>query len=127
AEALALRGKAAVAQAKVAYQHFEQKFSGERWQALAVRGAKVQRPLWASTSTKNPDYPDTMYVDGLIGPDTVNTLPENTIEAFLDHGTVATTVRDGVETAHQVLDQLAETGVDLDDVAQVLEDEGVAA
>ena len=88
-EALALRGKAAVAQGKLAYQLFLEAFSGARWDALAARGARVQRPLWASTSTKNPAYPDTLYVDELIGPHTVNTLPENTLEAFADHGTLA--------------------------------------
>ncbi len=88
-EALALRGKAAVAQAKLAYQLFLEAFSGPRWEALAARGARVQRPLWASTSTKNPAYPDTLYVDELIGPDTVNTLPDDTLEAFADHGTLA--------------------------------------
>ena len=90
--ALALRGKAAVAQAQVAYQRFLETFTGPRWEALVARGARVQRPLWASTSTKNPAYPDTLYVDQLIGPDTVNTMPEDTIEAFLDHGTVARTI-----------------------------------
>ena len=88
-EALALRGKGAVAQGKLAYQLFQRTFSGPRWQALADRGAKVQRPLWASTSTKNPAYADTLYVDELIGPDTVNTLPDATIEAFADHGHLA--------------------------------------
>ena len=90
--ALALRGKAAVAQAQVAYSRFLATFSGPRWQALAERGAKVQRPLWASTSTKNPAYVDTLYVDMLIGPDTVNTMPEDTLDAFEDHGTLARTV-----------------------------------
>ena len=88
-EALALRGKGAVAQGKLAYQMFQKAFSGQRWEALAAKGAVVQRPLWASTSTKNPAYPDTLYVDELIGPDTVNTLPEATIEAFADHGQLA--------------------------------------
>ena len=92
-EALALRGKAAVAQGKLAYRLFQRTFSGPRWEALAARGAVVQRPLWASTSTKNPAYPDTLYVDELIGPDTVNTLPDATIEAFADHGTLARTRR----------------------------------
>ena len=96
-EALALRGKAAVAQAKLAYQLFRERFSGERWEALAAKGARVQRPLWASTSTKNPAYPDLLYVDTLIGPDTVNTLPDATIEAFVDHGVVARTIDEGVD------------------------------
>ena len=88
-EALALRGRAAVAQAKLAFQLFQEAHSGDRWERLADRGARVQRPLWASTSTKNPAYPDTLYVDSLIGPDTVNTLPESTLRAFEDHGTLA--------------------------------------
>jgi transaldolase len=125
--ALALRGKAAVAQAQMAYQHFLATFQGPRWEALVARGARVQRPLWASTSTKNPAYPDTLYVDQLIGPDTVNTMPEDTIEAFTDHGTVARAVDADPAGAHGVLAQLAAVGVDLDDVAQVLEDQGVAA
>ncbi len=87
-EALELRGKAAIAQAKLAYRQFRRTFSGPRWQALADHDTQVQRPLWASTSTKNPEYPDTIYVDELIGPDTVNTMPEATIEAFADHGTL---------------------------------------
>jgi transaldolase len=125
--ALALRGKAAVAQAQVAYQRFAGTFSGPRWEALVARGARVQRPLWASTSTKNPAYPDTTYVDELIGPDTVNTMPEDTIEAFLDHGTVARTVDADPDAARRTLDALAEVGVDLDAVAVTLEDQGVAA
>ncbi len=125
-EALALRGQAAVAQAKLAYQLFRRRFSGERWEALAVRGARVQRPLWASTSTKNPAYPETVYVDRLIGPDTVNTLPEATIAAFEDHGTVARTLDEDVEEAERVLEQLAAVGVDMADVARTLETEGVA-
>ncbi len=126
-EALALRGKAAVAQAQLAYQRFTEVFSGPRWEALAAKGARVQRPLWASTSTKNPEYPDTLYVDTLIGPDTVNTLPEPTLEAFADHGTVARTVDADVDGARAVLDAVAAVGVDLDDVARTLEVEGVAA
>jgi transaldolase len=125
--ALALRGRAAVAQGKLAYQLFLGAFSGPRWQALEARGARVQRPLWASTSTKNPAYPDTLYVDELIGPDTVNTLPEATIGAFVDHGTIARTIDRGVEEAQAVWQALAEVGVDMDDVARVLEDEGVAS
>jgi transaldolase len=125
--ALALRGKAAVAQAQLAYSRFLAKFSGPRWQALAERGAKVQRPLWASTSTKNPDYVDTLYVDTLIGPDTVNTMPEATLDAFDDHGTVARTVDVDPDSAARVMTQIAEVGVDLDDVSRVLEDQGVAS
>jgi len=126
-EALELRGKGAVAQAQVAYQRFLARFSGPRWEALATRGAHPQRPLWASTSTKNPAYPDLLYVDNLIGPDTVNTLPEPTIDAFVDHGTLARTVDADPDGAQKVLDRLADVGVDMDEVATVLEDEGVAA
>lgn len=126
-EALALRGKAAVAQGQVAYQRFLTTFSGPRWAALEARGARVQRPLWASTSTKNPAYPDTLYVDELIGPQSVNTMPEATIDAFLDHGRVERTLDADPTAAQAVLDQLAAVGVDLDDVARTLEDEGVAA
>jgi transaldolase len=125
--ALALRGKAAVANAKLAYQLFLQRFSGPRWDALAVRGARKQRPLWASTSTKNAAYPDTLYIDALIGPDTVNTIPDATLEAFDDHGTVARTIDVDVEGAQAVIDGLASVGVDLADATRVLEDEGVAA
>lgn len=127
AEALALRGQAAVAQGQVAYQIFNQKFSGPRWEALVARGARVQRPLWASTSTKNPAYPDTLYVDQLIGPDTVNTLPDATLEAFLDHGQLARTVDADPEAAQSVLDRVTDVGVDLEAVADQLEDEGVSA
>ena len=126
-EALALRGKAAVANAKLAYALFSERFAGARWEALAARGARPQRPLWASTSTKNPAYPDTLYVDELIGPHTVNTIPDATLDAFEDHGTLARTVDQGVDEARADLEALAAIGVDLDDVAKVLEDEGVAA
>ena len=98
-DAVALRGRAAVAQARLAYQIFRNRFAGARWEKLAARGARVQPPLWASTSTKNPDYPDTLYVDSLIGPDTINTMAESTITAFEDHGTVARTVDTGIEQA----------------------------
>jgi len=126
-EALALRGKAAVANGQLAYARFVETFSGPRWDALVTRGARVQRPLWASTSTKNSDYPDTLYVDELIGPDTVNTLPDSTIDAFEDHGTVARTIDSDVDAARAVIASLAAVGVDIDDVTQLLEDEGVAA
>jgi transaldolase len=125
--ALALRGQAAVAQAKLAYRLFRDRFSGPRWDALAARGARPQRLLWASTSTKNPAYPDTVYVDDLIGPDTVTTLPEATIAAFEDHGMLAATLTQGVQDDQATLDRLAAVGVDLQDVARVLEDDGVAA
>ncbi|HEX4904053.1 MAG TPA: transaldolase family protein, partial [Acidimicrobiales bacterium] len=126
-EALALRGRAAIAQAKLAYRAFQTAFSGARWEALAAKGAAVQRPLWASTSTKNPSYPDTLYVNALIGPDTVDTLPEVTLEAFLDHGVVARTADADVDEAAATWSALAEVGIDLDDVSRVLEDEGVTA
>jgi transaldolase len=126
-EALALRGKAAVAQAQAAYSRFLATFSGPRWEALAARGAHVQRPLWASTSTKNEAYPDTLYVDTLIGPDTVNTMPETTLEAFEDHGTLVRTVDADPAAAAATLAALGEVGVDMDDVARVLEDQGVAS
>jgi transaldolase len=125
--ALALKGRAAVAQAQVAYQDFQELFSGPRWEALAARGARVQRPLWASTSTKDPSLPDTLYVDTLVGPDTVNTMPEATIDAFVDHGTAARTVDADPAAPRKVLADLTEVGVDLADVAQVLEEQGVAA
>ena len=125
-EALSLRGQAAVAQAKLAYQLFRQRFQGGRWEELKARGANLQRPLWASTSTKNPDYSDLLYVETLIGPDTVNTMPEQTIEAFEDHGTIAHTVDDGVHVAEGVFESLERIGIDMDDVGRVLEEEGVA-
>ncbi len=126
-EALALRGKAAVANGKLAYQLFRETFAGPRWDALAARGARVQRPLWASTSTKNPAYPDTLYVDQLIGPDTVNTLPDATIDAFEEHGTITRTIDADLDDARAVIEGLAAVGVDLDDVTRQLEEEGVAA
>ncbi len=119
------RGRAAVAQAQAAYRIFRSTFAGPRWEALAARGARLQRPLWASTSTKNPSYPDLLYVDTLIGPDTVNTMPDQTIDALLDHGTVARTLDAGPATAESVLERLAATGIDFADVAATLEDEGV--
>jgi transaldolase len=122
-----LAGKTAVAQAKLAYRLFKDEFSGPRWEALAKKGAHLQRPLWASTSTKNPAYPDLLYVDSLIGPDTVNTMPDATIEAFADHGTVARTVDSGVDEAAADLERLHAVGVDMGDVARVLEEEGAAS
>lgn len=123
----ALRGRAAVAQAKLAYRLFRETHSGERWNRLAANGARVQRPLWASTSTKNPRYPDTLYVDQLIGSDTVNTLPENTIHAFEDHGTLARTIDIDLADAERVMQAIAAAGVDMDDVGQLLESDGIAA
>jgi transaldolase len=125
-EALDLRGRAAVAQAKLAYRQFRSTFRGARWDALVARGANLQRPLWASTSTKNPAYSPTLYVDTLIGPDTVNTMPEATLEEVESHGTLARTVDEGVDEAEGLWQRLSEVGVDVHDVARVLEDEGVA-
>jgi len=123
-----LQGKAGIANARVAYESFKKLFSGERWERLAQAGANVQRPLWASTSTKNPDYPDTMYVDELIGPDTVNTMPDATVEAARDHATAARTVDKDVEAAYAHLDTLREAGVDFDHIVGVeLVEEGVAS
>src|SRR3954454_4068249 len=121
-----LLGRAAIAQAKLAYRLFRERFTGERWQRLAALGARPQRPLWASTSTKNLAYPDTRYVDELIGPDTVNTLPEVTIAAFPDHGTLARTIDTEVDGAAEVMRRLATIGVDMDDVGSALENQGVA-
>jgi transaldolase len=126
-ELLALRGQAAVAQARLAYQLFTASFSGPRWEALADKGARPQRPLWASTSTKNPAYPDLAYVNTLIGPDTVNTMPEGTIADFLDHGTVARTVDTGLDAAEHLMRALSAAGIEMEDVAQTLEAEGVAS
>ncbi len=125
-EALALRGKAAIAQAKAAYQMFRRSFSGPRWQELAARGARVQRPLWASTSTKNESYPDTLYVDRLIGPDSINTLPEATIAAFEDHGTVTRSIDESSDDAGMVLERLETIGVSMTDVGRSLEEQGAA-
>jgi transaldolase len=126
-ETRALRGRAAVAQAKLAYQMFLERFSGERWDALAAAGAHVQRPLWASTSTKNAAYSDTLYVDNLIGPDTVNTLPEVAIAAFEDHGVLRRTIDTDIAGAAEAMQRLAEAGIDMDDVGRVLEEQGVAS
>jgi transaldolase len=120
-----LKGRLAVANAKLAYQAYKEIFAGSRWDALAAKGANRQRCLWASTSTKNPAYSDVMYVKDLIGPETVNTMPEETIQAFQDHGRVALTLEEGIEEAKRLFDQLAEAGVDYDDVTETLEREGV--
>jgi transaldolase len=125
--ALALRGTAAINQARLAYAAFQKTFSGPRWDALAKAGASVQRPLWASTSTKNPTYPDTMYVDQLIGPDTVNTLPDSTLEAFADHGMVAKTIDVDLGISRRQWAELAMNAIDVDEVAAQLEAEGVAS
>ncbi|HRE47880.1 MAG TPA: bifunctional transaldolase/phosoglucose isomerase, partial [Aggregatilineales bacterium] len=122
-----LQGKVAIANAKVAYALFQTVFSGTRWAKLTEAGARVQRPLWASTGTKNPAYPDTHYVDTLIGPDTVNTMPPATLEATLDHGVPAATIMQGMDTAHAQLAQLGALGIDIDGVTQTLLEEGVEA
>ncbi|MGH3385480.1 MAG: transaldolase [Nocardioidaceae bacterium] len=125
-EAAALRSKAAIANARLAYQRFEKVFSGARWTALEAAGAHKQRPLWASTSVKDPNLPDTMYVTELVVPDVVNTMPEGTIEAFADHGEVkGDLVSTQYADAQDVFDRLAALGVEYDDVVQVLEEEGV--
>jgi transaldolase len=125
-EAEALRGKAAVANARLAYELYEQKLATDRWAALKAKGAKVQRPLWASTSTKDPRYPDTMYVVDLVAPDTVNTMPEATLRAMADHGVLqGDTVHGTYAEAHKLFDDLAAVGISYDDVVKVLEDEGV--
>jgi transaldolase len=126
-EHAALLGTAAVANAVVAYERFERIFGTPRFQALAAKGARVQRVLWASTSTKNPAYPDLKYVDPLIGPHTVNTVPPATLDAILDHATVKPTIRQQVGQAHQDLEALARAGIDLKAVTARLEDEGVAS
>ncbi len=125
-EAQALRGKAALANARLAYAAFEEVCASDRWKQLSDAGAHRQRPLWASTGVKDPDYPDTLYVTGLVVADTVNTMPEKTMEAFADHGEVeGDTVSGQGADAQQVFDRLRDVGIDLDDVLLVLEDEGV--
>ena len=126
-QALMLRGRAAVAQAKLAYQLFLTAHTGQRWQTLVEHGAQVQRPLWASTSTKNPDYPDTLYIDKLIGPDTINTLTESSIRAFEDHGTLTRTIDTDLDEARAVMKALKAVGIDMDDVGHTLEIQGIAA
>jgi transaldolase len=123
----ALQGKVAVANAKLAYENFRRIFGGDRFQALAKKGARVQRPLWASTGTKNKAYSDVLYVDSLIGPDTVNTLPPATLEAFIDHGTIGRTVDQDVADAHATMKALKSSGIDIDAATKQLENEGVAS
>jgi transaldolase len=120
-----LQGKLAIANAKLAYQNYEAAFFGDRWDRLAALGATTQRCLWASTSTKNPAYRDVMYVEELIGPETINTMPEETIKAFQDHGQVEDTLEEKLDEARQVFDDLREAGIDYDDVTDTLEREGV--
>jgi len=122
-----LRGKAAIANAKLAYRLFRERFSGSRWDALAARGAQLQRPLWASTSTKNPAYRDVLYVEQLIGPDTVNTMPPATIEAFRDHGITAKTVDEDLDSAERVISDLAAAGIPIKSVTDQLLTEGLAS
>jgi transaldolase len=121
-----LKGKLAVANARLAYRRYQEIFSGERWEELVAKGATTQRCLWASTSTKNPAYSDVLYVEKLIGPETVNTMPEETIRAFQDHGAVEPTLEKGIDKAERLLERLAAVGVDYDDVTDTLEREGVA-
>jgi transaldolase len=120
-----LKGKLAIANAKLAYQRYKEIFAGARWAALAERGATKQRCLWASTSTKNPEYRDVMYVEELIGPETVNTMPKETIQAFQDHGRVALTLEQGLDEERKLFRDLAAAGIDYDDVVATLEREGV--
>ena len=125
--AMALKGRAAIANAKLAYRLFREMFAGERWEKLAARGARLQRPLWASTSTKNPAYRDVVYVEELIGPDTVNTMPPATALAFKDHGNVERTVDRDIREAQRVMEQLAEIGIDFTDVTNRLLVDGLAS
>src|SRR3954447_4457055 len=121
-----LKGKLAIANAKLAYQHYREVFSSERWTYLEGKGATKQRCLWASTSTKNPEYRDVMYVEELVGPETVNTMPLETVRAFQDHGEIrGDTVLEGIDDAHKLFEQLAAAGVDYDDVTETVEEEGV--
>jgi transaldolase len=119
------RGETAIASARMAYRIYKEIFSGERFRRMADRGARPQRVLWASTSTKNPEYSDVKYVDALIGPETVNTLPPETLEAYRDHGAPAPRLEDHLEEAECVLDRLPRLGIDIDRVTQQLEDEGI--
>ena len=120
-----LKGKLAIANAKLAYQTYKEVFAGEQWEALEAKGATKQRCLWASTSTKNEDYRDVIYVEELVGSDTVNTMPRATVEAVLDHGEIRDSLEEDVEGARKLLDDLAEAGIDYDDVVETLEKEGV--
>jgi transaldolase len=120
-----LKGKAALANAQLAYQAYEEVFSSDRWRALEAQGASPQRPLWASTGVKNPDLPDTLYISDLIAPGTVNTMPEKTLKAYADHGSSGTPIQQTYEQAAQVMKAVADAGVDLDDVFETIEDEGI--
>jgi transaldolase/glucose-6-phosphate isomerase len=123
----ALHGKAAIANSKLAYEIYGEIFHGERFQTLRAKGARPQRLLWASTSTKNPAYPDVYYVEALIGPDTVDTMPPATLDAFKDHGHVRRTLTENMDEAHRVFDELKSAGIDIDAVTQKLQDDGIAA
>ena len=120
-----LKGKAGVANARLAYQAYEEVFSSDRWKDLEAKGASKQRPLWASTGVKNPEYSDTLYLSELIAPDTVNTMPETTMQAYADHGVAGTPVQESYADAAAVMKAVADAGVDLDDVFRVLEEEAV--
>jgi transaldolase len=122
-----LEGRTAVANAKIAYGAFREIFSGSRWEKLRERGARVQRLLWASTGTKNPLYPDTLYVDQLIGPNTVNTVPPATLKSFLDHGTVRETLPQGMDEAEKHVAELAALGINLKEITRELLDDGIQA
>jgi transaldolase len=120
-----LKGRLAIDNARIVYQEFKTIFSGPEWESLESKGATKQRPLWASTSTKNPQYKDTIYVDNLIGPETVNTMPLSTLEATMDHAEVRPTLEEGIDEAHKLFEELKEAGVDYEEVVEVLEKEGV--
>ena len=120
-----LKDELAVANAKLAYQVFKQVFGGARWRSLEEKGANRQRLLWASTSTKDPDLPDTVYVDNLVGAETVNTMPKKTIEAVMDHGEIRSTLEEGIEDAKELLGRLREAGMDYEDVTDTLEQQGI--
>jgi len=120
-----LKGEIAIASAKKAYEIYKRIFSGPRWEKLAAKGAKVQRVLWASTSTKNPAYKDTKYIEVLIGPSTIDTVPLETIEAFRDHGIAANTLENDLDKATETLERLKKGGIDIDKITQQLEDEGI--
>jgi len=122
-----LQGKIAVASAKVAYSRFQAIFAGDRWERLASQGARMQRPLWASTSTKNPAYPDTLYVDSLVGANTVNTMPPKTMAAFVDHGQAQIAVTSELEAAQAQIERLGELGIDLEAITDKLQEDGVAS
>jgi transaldolase len=124
-EAKSLKGKIGIANAKIAYQHFKSLFTGMRWDYMVEKGGHYQRVLFGSTGTKNPEYSDVMYLDELIGPNTVNTVPPKTLEAFIDHGKVANTLESNVEASHEQLEQLSQLGIDLENITSQLLEEGV--